>query len=90
MRPARYDIVLQFTSVLYIVLAFIKIGYSLTSLSHFQKREKPVEVNDQILANIEKAKKAEARGTEYTFEEKNVILYNLGLGAKKTDLQYVL
>lgn len=47
-------------------------------------------MNDEILANIEKAKKAEAQGTEFTFEEKDVILYNLGVGAKKNDLSYVL
>ncbi|TVY31579.1 Peroxisomal hydratase-dehydrogenase-epimerase, partial [Lachnellula subtilissima] len=47
------------------------------------------EVNEEILANIEKAKKAEAKGTEYKYEEKDAILYNLGIGAKKTDLPYV-
>ncbi|TVY15754.1 Peroxisomal hydratase-dehydrogenase-epimerase [Lachnellula arida] len=47
------------------------------------------EVNEEILANIEKAKKAEAKGTEYKYEEKDVILYNLGIGAKKTDLPYI-
>lgn len=47
-------------------------------------------MNEEILANIEKAKKAEAKGTEYKYEEKDVILYNLGIGAKKTDLPYVL
>lgn len=46
-------------------------------------------MNDEILANIEKAKKAEAKGTEFSFAEKDVILYNLGIGAKKTDLPYV-
>lgn len=56
----------------------------------FQKSEKVVEVNDEILANIEKAKKIDGSGTEFSFEEKDVILYNLGIGAKKTDLQYVL
>jgi len=47
-------------------------------------------VNEEILANIEKAKKAEAKGTEYKYEERDAILYNLGIGAKKTDLPYVL
>jgi multifunctional beta-oxidation protein len=47
-------------------------------------------VNEEILANIEKAKKAEGRGTEFKYEEKDIILYNLGIGAKKTDLSYVL
>ncbi|TVY91824.1 Peroxisomal hydratase-dehydrogenase-epimerase [Lachnellula willkommii] len=47
------------------------------------------EVNEEILANIEKAKKAEAKGTEYKYEDKDVILYNLGIGAKKTDLPFI-
>jgi hypothetical protein len=47
-------------------------------------------VNAEILANIEKAKKAEASGTPFKYEERDVILYNLGIGAKKTDLPYVL
>ena len=44
----------------------------------------------EILANIEKAKKAESKGTEFKYEEKDAILYNLGVGAKKTDLPLVL
>jgi multifunctional beta-oxidation protein len=47
-------------------------------------------VKKEILANIEKAKKAEANGTPFKYEERDVILYNLGIGAKKTDLPYVL
>lgn len=47
-------------------------------------------MNEEILANIEKAKKAEANGTPFQYAEKDVILYNLGIGAKKTDLPYVL
>lgn len=47
-------------------------------------------MNQEILDNIEAAKKAKATGTEFKYEEKDVILYNLGIGAKKTDLQYVL
>jgi len=46
-------------------------------------------VNEEILANIEKAKKAEGSGTEFKYEERDVMLYNLGVGAKKTDLSYV-
>jgi hypothetical protein len=42
------------------------------------------------LANIEKAKKTEAAGTEFKYEEKDIILYNLGIGAKRTDLPFVL
>ncbi|EHK97373.1 putative Peroxisomal hydratase-dehydrogenase-epimerase [Glarea lozoyensis 74030] len=47
------------------------------------------KANAEILANIEKAMKAESTGTEFTYEEKDIILYNLGVGAKKTDLDLV-
>jgi multifunctional beta-oxidation protein len=47
-------------------------------------------VNEEILASIENAKKAESKGTPFKYEEKDVILYNLGIGAKKTELPYVL
>jgi len=54
------------------------------------KRSDPAgEVNEDVLSNIEKAKKAEANGTEFKYEHKDIILYNLGIGAKKTDLSYV-
>jgi multifunctional beta-oxidation protein len=34
--------------------------------------------------------KMEGEGTEFIFEERDVMLYNLGVGAKKQDLKYVL
>ena len=46
--------------------------------------------NKEFLDAIAEAKKAEAKGTEYTYEERDVMLYNLGIGAKLTDLDYVL
>jgi len=46
-------------------------------------------VNQEVLDAIAAAKSAKAKGTEYTYEEKDVILYNLGIGAKKTQLPYV-
>ena len=59
-------------------------------LTRLVQSEKPVEVNQEILDNIAAAKKAKAEGTKFKYEEKDVILYNLGIGAKKTDLPYVL
>jgi multifunctional beta-oxidation protein len=47
-------------------------------------------VNQEVLDAIQAAKKAEAKGTEFSYEERDVILYNLGIGAKRTDLPYVL
>ncbi|KAH9829066.1 multifunctional beta-oxidation protein-like protein [Teratosphaeria destructans] len=47
------------------------------------------EGGSDVLANIEKAKKAKAEGTEFSYDERDVILYNLGVGAKRTDLPLV-
>ncbi|KLU82708.1 peroxisomal hydratase-dehydrogenase-epimerase [Magnaporthiopsis poae ATCC 64411] len=41
------------------------------------------------LEAIERAKKAEPKGTEFRYTDRDSILYNLGIGAKKTDLKYV-
>lgn len=45
--------------------------------------------NQVILKNIESAKSAQAEGTKFQYDEKDVILYNLGIGAKRTELPYV-
>ena len=45
--------------------------------------------NEEVFGNIEKAKSAKAEGTQFQYDEKDVILYNLGIGAKRTDLRYV-
>jgi len=45
--------------------------------------------HSEYLNKIEIAKKSKAKGSEFTFDDKDVILYNLGLGAKRTDLNLV-
>lgn len=45
---------------------------------------------NQHLDEINKALTLESSGTEFTFAERDVMLYNLGVGAKRTDLRYVL
>ena len=45
--------------------------------------------NPEILDNIEKAKKIQADGTEFLYDDKDVILYNLSIGAKRTELPLV-
>ncbi|KAI9824100.1 MAG: bifunctional hydroxyacyl-CoA dehydrogenase/enoyl-CoA hydratase fox2 [Thelocarpon impressellum] len=47
------------------------------------------KVDQEILNNIESAKQAKAQGTEFAYDDRDVILYNLGLGAKRTDLSLV-
>lgn len=45
--------------------------------------------NPKILGAIEKAKSVQAAGTKFAYDEKDLILYALGLGAKRTDLRWV-
>jgi multifunctional beta-oxidation protein len=47
------------------------------------------EGGNDILANIEKAKQATTDGTAFDYVDRDVILYNLSLGAKRTDLPLV-
>ena len=51
--------------------------------------KKETKVDQSILDNIEKAKKAQAEGTEFVYDDREVILYNLSLGAKHTHLPLV-
>lgn len=50
----------------------------------------PAGAANQYLLAIEKAKAAKPIPSEYTFTERDSMLYNLGVGAKRTDLNYVL
>lgn len=47
------------------------------------------KVNREILENIEKAKKLDSEGTEFFYDDKDIILYNLSIGAKRSDLPYI-
>ncbi|KAI4259301.1 MAG: hypothetical protein LQ352_000841 [Teloschistes flavicans] len=47
------------------------------------------EGDTDFLANIEKAKELESDGTVFSYDDKDVILYNLGIGAKRTELPLV-
>lgn len=49
-----------------------------------------MQTENQHLAAINKAIQQEGEPTEFKYEERDVILYNLGIGAKRTDLKYVL
>ncbi|KAL8695608.1 MAG: hypothetical protein Q9224_003300, partial [Gallowayella concinna] len=40
-------------------------------------------------ANIQNAKNSQADGTEFSYDDRDVILYNLGIGAKRTELPLV-
>ncbi|KAK4450016.1 peroxisomal hydratase-dehydrogenase-epimerase [Podospora aff. communis PSN243] len=45
--------------------------------------------DNQYLKAIKEALKIEGKGTEFKYGERDVMLYNLGIGAKRTDLRYV-
>jgi len=49
----------------------------------------PKNVNKKILGAIQSAKSAQPKGSEYKFTDQEVILYNLGIGAKRTELKWV-
>ncbi|RKF62291.1 Peroxisomal hydratase-dehydrogenase-epimerase [Erysiphe neolycopersici] len=46
-------------------------------------------VNGEYLSRIAEAKKRSSEETEFQYQEKDVILYNIGIGAKSKDLKYV-
>lgn len=53
------------------------------------KEETARQVNAEVLENIEKAQGLQSEGTKFTYDDKDVILYNLGIGAKRTELPFV-
>ncbi|OJD14281.1 peroxisomal hydratase-dehydrogenase-epimerase [Emergomyces pasteurianus Ep9510] len=60
---------------------------NITNVSGAKKEES--NSNQQILKAIETAKNTKAEGTAFNYVDKDVILYNISLGAKRTDLQFV-
>lgn len=45
--------------------------------------------NQEILGNIEKAKKMKAEGQMFEYDDRDVLLYNISVGAKRTQLPLV-
>ncbi|KAF2113359.1 hypothetical protein BDV96DRAFT_496440 [Lophiotrema nucula] len=60
-------------------------------MENMENRSKGGEKEEKgdYLSAIEEAKAAKAEGTPFEYDEKDVILYNLGVGAKRTDLPFV-
>ncbi|KAL6238517.1 hypothetical protein BDW75DRAFT_201484 [Aspergillus navahoensis] len=60
-------------------------------MSNFNNRSgaAPSGSGNEILSAIETAKKASTDGTPFDYTDRDVILYNLSLGAKRTDLPLV-
>jgi multifunctional beta-oxidation protein len=65
------------------------IAKMMKNLQGAKKPKAESKPNPEILAAIEEAKKATTSGTKVSYDEKDVILYALGLGAKRTDLNWV-
>ncbi|KAI9704753.1 MAG: bifunctional hydroxyacyl-CoA dehydrogenase/enoyl-CoA hydratase fox2 [Candelina mexicana] len=52
-------------------------------------KSKKGQSNQEILRNIDQAKQAKSKGSEFAYDDRDVILYNLGVGAKRTELPLV-
>ncbi len=54
-----------------------------------KEKKKDPRSNEEILKNQKEALEVKSEGTPFEYSEKDVILYNLGIGAKRTDLPFV-
>lgn len=54
-----------------------------------QAGQKAGNKKQEALQKIEDAKKQQSEGSEFVYDDKDVVLYNLGIGAKRTDLPFV-
>ncbi|PVI06258.1 peroxisomal multifunctional enzyme type 2 [Periconia macrospinosa] len=61
----------------------------MANMENTTKGKKEKKGNEEVLKAIEEAKAAKAEGTPFDYTEKDVILYNLGIGAKRTELPFV-
>ncbi|KAK4180838.1 hypothetical protein QBC36DRAFT_384008 [Triangularia setosa] len=50
---------------------------------------KSASSDNKYLQAQQEALKTESKGTEFNYTERDIMLYNLGIGAKRTDLRYV-
>ncbi|KAF2746338.1 multifunctional beta-oxidation protein-like protein [Sporormia fimetaria CBS 119925] len=61
----------------------------MANMQNKSKGGKAKKDGSQYLKAQEEAKAAKAEGTPFDYTQRDVILYNLGIGAKRTDLPYV-
>ncbi|KAJ4360060.1 bifunctional hydroxyacyl-CoA dehydrogenase/enoyl-CoA hydratase fox2 [Didymosphaeria variabile] len=61
----------------------------MANMENTSKGKKDDDEKVDYLKAIEKAKAAKAQGSVFQYDDKDVILYNLGIGAKRTDLPFV-
>ncbi|KAK5660450.1 hypothetical protein OQA88_12995 [Cercophora sp. LCS_1] len=65
------------------------IGKIMANMENRSGAGKSASGGNQYLDAIQTALKAEAKGTEFKYTERDVALYNLGIGAKRNDLRYI-
>ena len=53
------------------------------------RKEAGKKENREVLNNIEKAKRMQSEGSEFKYDDRDVILYNIGIGAKRTQLPLI-
>ncbi|KAJ9154739.1 Short chain dehydrogenase [Pleurostoma richardsiae] len=53
------------------------------------KSDAAAPASNEYLDAIQAALKAEPKGTEFNYTERDVMLYNLGIGAKRNELKYI-
>jgi len=62
----------------------------MSNMGNIAEEETEEEGEPNFLKNIEKLKGTETTDpSEFSYDDRDVILYNLGVGAKRTDLKYV-
>jgi len=61
----------------------------MANMENKSKKSSGSDSKKDYLAAIEKAKQATSDGTEYAYDDRDVILYNLSLGARRTQLPLV-
>lgn len=58
----------------------------MANMENKSNKSSPSSSSTDYLAAIEKAKSAKSSGSEFNYDDRDVILYNLSLGAKRTEL----
>lgn len=61
----------------------------MANMENKSKKDGDKKDGSEYLKAIEEAKQAKAEGTPFEYTQRDVILYNLGVGAKRTDLPLV-
>ena len=75
--------------LLYLSVHILNIHLALDDETSSSAPPEDDDENPDYPARIANAKSLKSSGTDYTYTHRDIILYNLGIGAKRTDLPYV-